>query len=522
MHTVVAPPKPEHHDAKPGKRASGAGSFVLLAGRFFSLLLNLAVQVLVVRFFSKLDYGAFAFALSIVSVAATALALGMDKTLGRYVAIYHQNRDLPKLFGSICVALALISLLGFVSVGSVGIAGLVFGVPVLGDGLASGLLLVLILLAPLNALDSVVVALFGVFASPVSIVWRRHVVGPLLKLCSVVMVIVMSGNIYWLAAGHAMAVGLGAVLGVLLLVKLLRRDETLGNALHVRWEYPTRELLSHSLPLMSTDVVMLLRSSMAIIFLEFLNGNAAVAEYRAVLPLARLNEVVVTTLAVLFIPAASRLFARQDGRAINSMYWHTASTLAVLSFPVFAATFVLAEPVTVLLLGQQYRTSATVLGILALAYYIHTSLGFNSQMLRVYGRIRVVVVTDVIAACAAFLGYWLLIPLYGPLGAAIATAGSLVLHNLLNQLWLVRTTDVKLFDAGYAATLTSIMFAIFLLVGTQQMLTLHVGTSLGLTAFVSLVVLVWNRETLELGGVFPALARFSFLHKLLRLPAPRH
>jgi O-antigen/teichoic acid export membrane protein len=115
-----------------------------------------------------------------------------------------------------------------------------------------------------------------------------------------------------------------------------------------------------------------------------------------------------------------------------------------------------------------------------------------------------------------------LIPLYGPLGAAIATAGSLVLHNLLNQWWLVRTTDVKLFDAGYAATLTSIIVATCILVGTQQTLTLHVGTSLGLTALVSLAVLYWNREVLELGGVFPALSRFSLFHKLRRSPGSHH
>lgn len=517
----IAPPKPEAQDPKSSKRRSGAGSAALLGGRFLSLLLNLAVQVLVVRFFSKLDYGAFAFVLSIVSVAATALALGMDKTLGRYVAIYHQNRDLPKLFGSICVALALISLLGFACVGGVGVASLVFGVPLLGDGLASGLLLVLVLLAPLNALDCVVMALFGVFASPLSIVWRRHVVGPLLKLGSVIAVIVMAGNIYWLAVGHAIALTLGTLLGVVLLVRLFRRDETLSNALQVRWEYPTRELLGHSLPLMSTDVVMLLRSSMAIIFLEFLSGNAAVAEYRAVSPLARLNEVVVTTLAVMFIPAASRLFARRDATAINSMYWHTASSLAVLSFPIFAATFVFSESLTVLLLGEQYRTSAAILGMLAFAYYVHTSLGFNSQMLRVYGRVRALVMTDVAVACVALLGYWLLIPSFGPMGAAVATAASLVLHNIVNQLWLVRTTDVKFFDAGYVATLTSIVFATSLLVVVQRTLALHIVTSLGLTAFVSLAVLYWNRASLELGDVFPALARFSPFKRLLRSSASR-
>ncbi len=522
MHNPIPTPNSDDQDAASSKRASGGGSLALLVGRFFALLINLSVQVLVVRFFTKLDYGAFAFALSIISMASTALALGMDKTLGRYVAIYHQNRDVPKLLGSMCVAITLISALGFTCVGCVGIVSLVFEIPLLGDGLASGLLLVLVVLAPLNALDSVVVALFGVFASPGSIVFRRHVVGPLLKLSSVVTVIVMSGSIYWLAAGHAIALSVGAVLGVVLLIRLLRQDDSLRGALRTRWEFPTRELLGHSLPLMSTDVVMLLRSSMAIIFLELLNGNVAVAEYRAVSPLARLNEVVVTTLAVMFLPAASRFFARQDARAINSMYWQSASTLAVLSFPIFAATCVLAEPLTVLLLGEEYRTSSTVLGILALSYYFHTSLGFNAQMLRVYGRVRILVANDVVAACVALLGYWLLVPLYGPVGAAMATAGSLVLHNLLNQFWLHRTTDVKSIDAGYLSTLASVVLATVLLVGAQRTLALNLAASLVLTAIVSLLVLYWNRNSLELDGILAKLSRFSLSRRLLRSTASRH
>ncbi len=519
MHSVTAIPNLEHDDVTLSKRASSGGAMGLLAGRFLALFLNLCVQVLVVRFFTKLDYGAFAFALSVISIAATALALGMDKTLGRYVAIYHQSGDLPKLFGSIGVAISLILSLGSVLVGCAVVASLAFGIPLLGDSLTSGLLLLLILLAPLNALDSILVALFGVFNSPGSIVWRRHVVGPLLKLGSVVTVITMSGNIYWLAAGHAIALTLGAVLSALLLIRLFRRDQSLRSVLTTRWEYPTRELLGHSLPLMSTDVVMLLRSSLAIIFLEFMNGNVGVAEYRSVSPLARLNEVVVTTLAVLFIPAAARLFANRDGRVINAMYWGTASTLAVLAFPIFAATFVISEPLTVLLLGEQYRSSSTILRILAFAYYFHTSLGFNSQMLRVYGRVRCVVITDVVAACVAVLGYLLLIPAYGPMGAALSTAGSLVLHNLLNQWWLVRTTDVKSFDLSYVGTLASIVLATLFLVGTQHLLTLHLITSLSVTAVVSLTVLVWNRNALELDEIASVLSRVPLFHRLVSSPS---
>jgi O-antigen/teichoic acid export membrane protein len=193
-----------------------------------------------------------------------------------------------------------------------------------------------------------------------------------------------------------------------------------------------------------------------------------------------------------------------------------------LSFPIFAATFVLAKPLTVLLLGEQYQSSAIILGVLALACYIHTSLGFNSQTLRVYGRVRAVVVNDVLASLFAIAGYFFLIPIYGPLGAAFATAGGLVLHNLLNQFWLAKTTDVKFFDAGYLGTMASIIVATVLLAAAQRTFVPHVALSIGLTALLSLAVMFWNRDVLDLRDAFPALNRLPLFQRFFRAAPARH
>ena len=44
------------------------GSSLLLVGRMASLGVNFAVQIIVIRYLSKSDYGAFAYALSLVSL----------------------------------------------------------------------------------------------------------------------------------------------------------------------------------------------------------------------------------------------------------------------------------------------------------------------------------------------------------------------------------------------------------------------------------------------------------------------
>ena len=47
------------------------GSTLLLAGRIIAMAANLAVQILIVRYLSKSDYGAFAYVMSLISLGSS-------------------------------------------------------------------------------------------------------------------------------------------------------------------------------------------------------------------------------------------------------------------------------------------------------------------------------------------------------------------------------------------------------------------------------------------------------------------
>ena len=125
--------------------------------------------------------------------------------------------------------------------------------------------------------------------------------------------------------------------------------------------------------------------------LEYFRSTADVAAFRSVLPVARLNTVVLENFSLLFLPLASRLFSRGADRGINDLYWQSAAWMALLSLPIFALTFVLAEPVTVLFFGERYADSATILAMLSLGYYFNGALGLNAETLKVYGRVRTII-----------------------------------------------------------------------------------------------------------------------------------
>ena len=168
--------------SKPGASKQIRGSSLLLVGRMISLGTNFLVQVLIVRYLQdKADYGAFAYALSVVAIATTFVALGTDRAIGRFLPIYQERGRPDAMLGTVVFVTGTIASLGIASILLIyGLQDLVNG-SILNEQ-AGGLLLILIILAPIQALDDVLMNGFAVFSSPRAIFFRRYVLNPALRL----------------------------------------------------------------------------------------------------------------------------------------------------------------------------------------------------------------------------------------------------------------------------------------------------------------------------------------------------
>jgi len=187
----------------------------------------------------------------------------------------------------------------------------------------------------------------------------------------------------------------------------------------------------------------------------------------------------------------------------------------VLTFPIFALTFSLSQPLTETLFGERYGGSATYLTLLSAAYYFNAALGFNGLTLKVFGKVRVIVVISVIAAVVNLALNFALVPLYGPLGAAIATSSTLVAHNLLKQWGLRRGTGIAFFERQHARVYFTVALAAGVLLVLHELLDPSIWVAVPLAAVASLVVVLMSRNLLRAGETFPELARFRFIRLIL-------
>jgi O-antigen/teichoic acid export membrane protein len=517
MSTV--PTVPNRHDRRlhpsTGAAANIRNSSAMLLGQILTLLVGFAVQVIVVRHLTKEDYGAFAWALSTVLLVQAFLPLGLDRASARFLASYDERGDYPSLFGFLAVELIVVGGLGvFVVLTTLGLSTPLLAIAPSPQAVV--LLGTLIVLAPVQALDVLVVDMFAVFASPWAVFVRRYVVEPSLRLTVAVILVYTGKGSSFLAAGYVAAGALGLVLYLLLLGPLFKRTGLAAHLALRRLRLPWHEVAVFCGPMLLTSVVAVATTEFVAVVLGRSAGAIAVAAFRAVQPFAALNLVVMFSFTALFTPAVSRMVARRARQEVRQLYWLTATWIAVLTFPILAMTTVFARPLIVFTLGDRYASSAPVLVILSIGYYVNAALGFNGLTVQILGRLRWVLLTNITTIVVMVVATFVLVGRFVAVGGAMAVLATLVVHNLLKQAGLGFGAGVGLWEVGHARILVHVVVGTLALSLVASVVDVPVWLACLLVSVLWLTLTRRTRHVLRVAEIFPELGRLPVLRWLLR------
>ena len=491
------------------------GSSLFLAGRFLSMGINFSAQLLMVRYLATAEYGALAYALAAVAFFQPFATLGLHEAVSRYVPIYQENREFPKMLGTIVLSISTVFLAGLLIIVAIWSGPALLTHFMTQDKLPRHLLSILILIVPLDAADELFNALFASFAGTRAIFFRKYVLGPSLKLAAVVLLIGLKSTVVFLAYAYLLASAAGIAIYAWMLIRVLREQQLLWRLRSSTLKIPTSEILAFVLPGLSSSLVTVSIHSVNIFILGYLRTMTEVAYYRAVVPVAQLNGVVMASFTLLYMPAAARLFAKSDFHGINVLYWQTAAWMSVMSFPVFALTFSFSRPVTEFLYGARYARSGPILALLALGSYTNVALGFNLQTLKVLNRLRYIVLVSLIAALADVGLNLFLVPRYGVLGAATGTAATLLIYNVLMQVGLLPMSNFRAFDRRYLPVYLSIAVSAGGLFFVQSFRSMNVYLALLFVVCMSFLVFSVTKRKLKIAETFPELLKIPLMRMII-------
>lgn len=146
-------------------------------------------------------------------------------------------------------------------------------------------------------------------------------------------------------------------------------------------------------------------------------------------------------LTLIITPLISEAFAKKNIKRVSMFIKLAAIFTTVLLLPVTAVCLIFAEPLVVLLFGNEFREAAPIFSILLVGQLAACYSAVFATVLMMGGKERVFAAWNV-ALLALNIGLcFLLIPMYGAMGAAFITAGiaiAMLLVQILQTMGLFR------------------------------------------------------------------------------------
>lgn len=268
-----------------------------------------------------------------------------------------------------------------------------------------------------------------------------------------------------------------------------------------------RELLRLAAPLLVVSAMVMVAGTGDTLVLGALHYGQ-IGTYMASLTLARMILLGVGSASYIFLPVASKLFARSEGRAVAVTYATVTKWLVAFSLPLFILFVILPGSSLAFVYGVRYSSVVQPLRITAAGAFAASLLGPASMALIASGKSRVLASNAVVAGLLDVVLAVVLVPGYGANGAAASWAASTVVYAALCFFSFAATQRVVPVDSRMATPLALVVIPSVLVLslgsrGIPVSSLPALGLGLGL-AFVLAVLLcrsVGEGERLLLEGI---------------------
>lgn len=422
------------------------GSGIVAIGMVIRVLLVFVTEVLVARILLPERYGLLTWGLFVVNILCMLSSLGINTAVRRFLPIYQSAGDDEAVRG-------LVLLSGFVSMagGVVGALLLFYSAHWLathgmGDPRVTPILSTFVLMVPLWNLQKTMLAVFGGFKRPTYKVLVEDLFVPIGLLA----VVLLAWWIDWTEIEIAQGYVLVYLLSVALSVILVHTRTPYQAVRRAKPRFFVRKTLGFSLPLAFTDV--LAKSTVGLVDILVVGALAsthAVGIFRVASDMAVLISMVLMIFTFMYFPIVSEFAASGDREKWRDTNSRVARWCMLATLPLFATLFFFPGEVIYLIYGADYMEAASVLRILAVGYFGHAIVGFTSLNLLAAGMTGMYFSSFLASFLLNLGGNFLLIPIFGIQGAAVASLVSLWTMNGIALVVMKRRLDLHPFTWFY-------------------------------------------------------------------------
>jgi O-antigen/teichoic acid export membrane protein len=462
-------------------------------GQGFGRAIAYVTQIVLARMYGPAQLGFYVLGVTVVGFASTLARFGMEISIVRFVAEYQAEGDSSRVRGAILLSLWVsfalslaLSILVFLGAGFLAVE--VFDKPPL-----ESIFRVISLSIPFVTLMNMALWTTQGFQTVKYATYVREISQPLMSLGLIVIFYLLGAKVLGAVVAYVLSMAAGFALGLYYLIQifpgLLDRD--------LRPQVEGRAYFGVSVPLLVSTVTEYLNAWIAIALAGALLTGVEVGIYSAAARTATLAGVVYIAFDGIFAPIISDLHRRGLLEELGYLYKEVSRWIFTSGLIIFSVMSLLSRDIMAVF-GEDFVTGWVVLVIIATSQLFSSSIGATNRVLSMTGHQNVLMLATGGAAATALVGSAALIPVYGSLGAAWATAASIVLSNAISLAAIYRRMNLWPYSGEYLKSVAAGLLAAGV-VGLARWLSPTSDGVLGLLIFAPLFVVVFVAMLLALG-----------------------
>jgi O-antigen/teichoic acid export membrane protein len=390
-------------------------------------------QILATRLFGKLAYGAYGFAWSIIDISNKIALVGLNSGIVRSVATARAKKDLEAELKTLGTAIRIVISSSFIVM-----VLLVLAPNAIADLFSFGMqqqieLSVITSLTPFVLFWSVTLVLVNATMATKTMRYNllvRGITDPFLLLVC----ILLFGLLWPDGGGVAIALAQVTASAIVMLVAFWGFSRVFNIRQVFRYVFSKKidgDLIRFTIPMGIVDLLNQAIYRVDIIMIGMFTGNfGLVANYFACTQLANTISSIRYAFDPILSPVVAETVVSKDYSRLSDNLKRMTRWVTLLGMPVFLVYLVFGD-VMLGLWGESYREAHQALIILACAHLVNTILGLCQWLVVMSGRSKLDLFNNSLGFAANFvLNLWL-IPIWGLLGAAVASlAGNIVFRAL--------------------------------------------------------------------------------------------
>lgn len=428
--------------------AKGAG--IVFFGMILGNLLGMIYQILLGRLLGPEDYGLFNLAGGIIALLSTFSVFGLYGSLSRFVP-YHLKRNEKEIVKSgINFSFTFVLSTSFVMAVVLFVFSGRISTDIFNEERLQPVLQIFALFLPILAVEKIIQGLLRGFKA---VKYHTLIYQFAIKMVKIPLFIILIFLGYQLF-GAVFSLFTGLVFGIVLSWIIIKKKIFPDYSSYKRVPI-AKKLLLFSWPLALTGMVYILMSKTDSLLLGYFLDSSSVGIYTTALVIAGLLNAIGSSFAYIFLPVISEFFAKNDVTSLESLFKSTSKWVFLIVFPLLLYILLFPQEIIDLLYGSAYIDGYMALAILSIGISMNLLTGVTGNILVGSGHTKMNLSCEIFALLFNVPLNIILIPLFGILGAAIATSFSLFARNIFSIGLVYKTTRMHPFKRNYFSIILS-------------------------------------------------------------------